>query len=237
MATETDRTGDFVLLNAFVDGELSPAERAAIAARLAADPDVAHAHVTLARLKACVADSADDTAAIDLPPRRRRIPRAAFVAAAAAIGCIAILAGADFARRGPARGPVLAPPTTVTFANLPSRPLLPHLELAGLSLAAVSVENAGAAATVVATYRGPHGCRLDLRAGPAGRDLGAAQGSSRHGWEVGEMRYELVAHGMPQWRFAIIAQAAEKQTRGDHLPQGLERRLREARASAPPCAG
>lgn len=60
MATDINREDDLVRLNAFVDGELSPADRAAVAARLARDAQFAHAHATLARLKACVHGGADD---------------------------------------------------------------------------------------------------------------------------------------------------------------------------------
>ena len=62
-------------------------------------------------------------------------------------------------------------------------------------------------------------------------------GSSRHRWTVDDIAYELVAHGMPDWRFALISEAAERQTRSGRLPRRMEQRLREARSSAPPCAG
>jgi len=242
MKAEPDGGRYLVLLNAFIDGELSAADRVAVAERFATDPDFARAHLTLARLKACVTAGVDGDAAVALPARRRRMPRLAIAAAAAAIACVAVLAGADLLRRKAPDGTESSPATLVGLTNLPAHALLPHLDLAGLSLAAISVEpdrtgQAGGGPSVVATYRGPHGCRLDLAAGPAGRDLPLAQGSSRHGWTVGEVRYELVAHGMPRWRFALIAEAAEKATRSGPLPQTLERRLREARASAPPCAG
>ena len=239
MKAEPDRGRDLVLLNAFIDGELSAADRVAVAERFATDADFARAHVTLARLKACVTAGPDDGADIALPARRRRIPWAALAAAAATIACVAVLAGADLLRRHPAGGAEPGTATLVVLATLPSRTLRPRLDLAGLSLVAISEQPSGASGTgpaVVATYRGPHGCRLDLAAGPAGRDLPRAEGSSRHGWTVGDVRYELVAHGMPRWRFALIAEAAENQTRSGPLPQALERRLREARASAPPCA-
>ena len=51
MDTEA-KNKDHLLLNALVDGELAPQERAEMAARLAADRDFARAHATLARLKA-----------------------------------------------------------------------------------------------------------------------------------------------------------------------------------------
>jgi hypothetical protein len=62
-------------------------------------------------------------------------------------------------------------------------------------------------------------------------------GSSRYRWTVGNLTYELVAHGMPVWRFNIIADASELQTRLNADHNRINRRLREARTGAPPCAG
>jgi hypothetical protein len=42
---------------------------------------------------------------------------------------------------------------------------------------------------------------------------------------------------MPGWRFAVIAEAAERETRDGRTPDAVGRRLREARALAPPCTG
>ncbi len=42
---------------------------------------------------------------------------------------------------------------------------------------------------------------------------------------------------MPAWRFAIIAEAAEQQTRIGSDPEPIDRRLRQANIGAPPCLG
>ena len=238
MASDSDRDDDLVRLNAFVDGELAPAERAAVAARLAGDAAFAHAHATLAHLKACVHDGADDQRAPPLPPRKSLARRPAFGWAAAAVavvaGVIAVTIGdrpADHSR------PTLAPAAPVSLASLPSRPVVPRLDMAGLTLVDITVTAAGNAPTVAASYLGPHGCRLDLRAGPAGRNAPVIAGTGRHRWVVDDTAYELVAHGMPDWRFALLSEAAERQTRGGRLPHRMEQRLREARSAAPPCAG
>jgi hypothetical protein len=42
---------------------------------------------------------------------------------------------------------------------------------------------------------------------------------------------------MPTWRFVIIAEAAEQQTRIGSDPARIDRRLREANIGAPPCLG
>ena len=58
MGTELNNK-DLLLLNALVDGELAPQDRAAIAARLAVDRDLARAYATLARLKASIGELAE----------------------------------------------------------------------------------------------------------------------------------------------------------------------------------
>ena len=42
---------------------------------------------------------------------------------------------------------------------------------------------------------------------------------------------------MPAWRFAIIAEASELQTRQNADQRGIIRRLRRAESGAPPCTG
>jgi hypothetical protein len=62
-------------------------------------------------------------------------------------------------------------------------------------------------------------------------------GTDRHTWTSGDLVYELVAHGMPKSRFAIIAGAAELQTRAGSDHDRVDRRLREANIAPPPCLG
>jgi hypothetical protein len=115
-----------------------------------------------------------------------------------------------------------------TSLNLP----ILHLpQLIGLAI------DPGAVPLITANYRGPHGCRLDLRAWPTGAKAVPLDGTSRRTWTAGGLTYELVAHGMPKWRFAIIAEAAEQQTQLAAAPERIDRRLREANRGAPPCVG
>ena len=127
-------------------------------------------------------------------------------------------------------------PTAITLASLPSGTTIPRLDTAGLKLIGVAIDPEKIP-VFVASYRGPHGCRLDLRAWPVGASAPASTGTSRHSWKAGDLVYELVAHGMPQWRFAIIAGAAEQQTRLGSDHDQIDRRLREANIGAPPCVG
>lgn len=229
---------DLLLLSALVDEELAPQERAAIAARLAADRDLARAYATLAKLKASIGEIAGEAPSISLPLRGRTIwgrigAAAASIAAIIAVGLVVtskLPLGGD-AAIAPAEGP-----TAITLASLPAGTTVPRLDTAGLKLIGLAIDP-GKVPVFTATYRGPHGCRLDLRAWPIGSNAPAVAGTSRHRWEAGDLVYELVAHGMPPWRFAIIAEGAEQQTRNGSDPDRIDRRLRQANNGAPPCVG
>jgi anti-sigma factor RsiW len=235
---DSERTRDLERLNALVDGELAPVERAELAARLAVDRELAAAYATLAQLKAAVAATAEDCPAIELRPPRRPTARGRLAALAAcaalAVGVGLFAAGDWFARDGAlatAEGP-----TAITLASLPAGTTIPRLDTAGLKLIGLAF-NPGSVPLFTASYRGPHGCRLDLRAWPVGAHAPAASGSSLRHWVVGDLVYELAAHGMPAWRFAIVADGAEQQTRVGADPDRVDRRLREANRGAPPCLG
>ncbi len=242
MAIDDTSHLDLIRLNAFVDGELTPTERAAVAAQIKAQPNIARAHATLARLKACIGESADATPApmIALPPRRRRglalgIGAGGLTVVALGLGAL-VITGAPRTDPKPVV-PVVGQEAVITLAALPATPIIPRLDLAGLTLEDVKVERIGDVRLLLASYRGPHGCLLDLRVHTTGTVVPISPGSSRHSWDVGPLAYELVAHGMPGWRFAIIADAAERETRDGGTADPVRRRLREARAAAPPCAG
>jgi hypothetical protein len=63
----------------------------------------------------------------------------------------------------------------------------------------------------------------------------APQSTYRRAWVEAASVYELLAFGMPLDRFAVVAEAAESQTRALAGPD--PHRLREARSNAPPCVG
>lgn len=235
----TERQNDeLTRLNAFVDGELLPVERAEIAARIASDRNFARAHAALARLKACVMEQADGSGAVAVRiPRRRPWGLVLGMGAAAALllmagGFLAI----DTWRQHDATAELPATERLVRRAALPAVPVIPDLNAGGLKLIGVDVRSAAPAPALVATYVGPRGCRLELRIHDAAADRGSAEGTSRRHWTVGSLSYELVAFGMPDIRFAIIAGAAERQTRLNADPAG-ELQLRQARIVAPPCLG
>jgi anti-sigma factor RsiW len=245
---------DIQRLNALIDGELTPAEQADVAGRLASDRHFARAHATLARLKAAVGELANETP-VPVLPRARRFartrhllmsatsaglhrygPMAAGIAVILAL-CGAVMLGTVLTAGRPSPGETASvDPIALTLASLPQGTRIPALDSAGLRLVDVAIAPAGQANAVVAQYRGPHGCRIDLRLHPF--DIPSTlSGTSLSTWRVDDIVYELAAHGMPAWRFALIADAAEQQTRHGGMPANAERRLREANAAPPPCAG
>ncbi len=230
----TDRKSDEILLNALVDGELSPAEHAAAAARLRTDKEFARAYATLARLKAFVAEIADEDEAprIELAapaPKRRRLVAAR--AAAAAILLVIVLLPLE--RRDPVQMTRSAPEKVVAVA-FAGEAVIPDLTAAGLKLARTVVSTSGGAQSLVATYLGPRGCRLELWVGNAASKSASPAGTERRSWQVGDLVYELIAFGMPASRFGKVAAFAEKATRATVPPDDAER-LIQARVKRPPC--
>jgi hypothetical protein len=232
MATEPNDS--LLTLTALVDGELPPSARAAAAARLASDPDFAHAHAVLARLKAQVADTGGETTDLVLPRARGSVWRPAALIGLAGLAALAVGWASWPTPEGATSEPLRIAATSVGF---PVRPVMPALEGAGLKLVDVAFDPAPNAPAVTATYRGPRGCRLELVARPASAAAIVQRGPGRYGWLVGDIAYQLVAFGMPEARFAIIASAAERATRGGLPPGPGDRPLREARVASAPCTG
>ena len=236
---DSGHTHNIERLNALLDGELSATERADIAARLATDRDLASAYATLARLKAATAEAVGECPAIVL--RRPWWPRVRRRVAAVAAGLALTIGGAVLvshewppAADTPTTG--ADGPTEIALASLPAGTTVPNLDSAGLKLVHLAFnQNSGPLFT--ATYRGPHGCRLDLMAWFVTENAPPMRGSGSYRWVVGTLAYELTAHGMPDWRFRVIADGAEQQTRLASSPGQIDRRLREASRDAPPCLG
>jgi len=231
---------DLMRLNAFVDGEASPAERAEIAARIASDRGFARQHALLLRLKAGVADYAADDAGSDIALAAPARGRPAWLGLGAGIAAAVLLLAGAYLGTHPFRpAPVAldhnALERLVLQAALPAAPVVPDLAAGGMTLSGVAVRETAPTPTLVASYTGPRGCRLELRIRRGGGET-AEEGTARHGWTVGALHYQLVAFGMPDIRFAIIAGAAERQSRLAADPDG-DRGLQEARSAAPPCAG
>jgi anti-sigma factor RsiW len=239
MAADPTPNHDLQRLNALIDGELPPAEHAALAARIAAGRDLAQAHATLARLKASIVEGAADGPAPSLPPLRAFSWKrsAGFAGAATAAAALMLAIIAEYGQRASESHLQSRPDAAIVLAALPALPVVPDLAVAGLQLVGTEVETVAGVSLLVAAYRGPRGCRLELRVHPSAATVPPTRGTSRRAWTVGELGYELVAFGMPAQRFAAVAGAAEAATRAGRMPDTGEGRLREARRGAPPCLG
>lgn len=230
MATDVNENDDLLRLHALVDGELAPDEQAALAGRLATDRDFARAYATLARLKACIAESAEAQPPVTLPaakPKRSRALGFGLAAAAAALVAAASVIELTLDRQPQ---PLAIDPISV--AALPLGPVIPDFRSAGLTLASVTADTTD---SVIAIYKGPRGCRIELRVRPQELELFPGTGTSHRTWTVDGLTYQLVAFGMPPSRFEAIASAAERMSRERQLPRGMDRLLREARSAATPC--
>jgi anti-sigma factor RsiW len=239
MAVDPTPQDDLRRLNALIDGELPPAEHAALAARIAGSRELAQAHATLARLKACVAEGLQETPAReDRPallakPRRSSGRAAAAVAAAALVAAIVIPLGWQALDDEPA----VRPEAAIILAALPAHPTIPDLTIGGLTLVGTEVETVAGISVLVAAYRGPRGCRLEMRVHSATHTIPPTAGTSRRTWTAGELRYELAAFGMPANRFAAVAEVAQAATRNGQPSEPMMMRIREARSAALPCVG
>jgi hypothetical protein len=236
---EADRLSDELLLNALVDGELSPADHAAAAARLANDREFAGAYATLTRLKAGIADYADDCEGaeieLDAPVSRRRYTAAAGVTAVLAAGIAAFVLAAVLMPSPELQNTAKSPVADVVSVAFAVDPVIPDLSPAGLQLARTVLSAAAGGQALVATYVGPRGCRLELWVSNASMSAKASGGTERRRWQVNGLIYELIAFGMPAARFEKVANAAEKATRATVLPDEADRQLIEARVSTTPC--
>lgn len=234
-----DRKSDEILLNALVDGELGPAGQAMAAARLRTDRDFARAYATLTKLKAVVAErgEAAGLAAADLPlietaqpaMSRRWLAYGAAACLALVFGATALLVLQPVAVETQGRNASTMPFVSVTFSG---DPIIPDLSSAGLQLSRTVVTASTGVQSLVATYLGPRGCKLELWVSNA--PVAVAGGTDRKRWQVGELVYELVAFGMPSSRFARVAGLAERETRATRPPEEAEP-LIQARAARPPC--
>ncbi|MGF1609901.1 MAG: anti-sigma factor family protein [Kiloniellales bacterium] len=255
------------LLNAYVDGELSAAERALIARASADDPEIAERIAQLSRLKAALHESVQDAAgrqSITLPHQPAGWPRRQVLAAALALAAFlggaallqiwqagggpAMLAQArslhDAWQRQEAEVPAVGDGAVLAALNeLGPAALLPDLSAAQLILNHVMLRHRAAGPALLhAGYSGTRGCRVSLFLTKAlagvPRDLTLYKdGIERtYAWRSGGLGYLLLASGMDDARFDLIARSVHSATL-EARPFGSETRaaLAESRAASTPC--
>lgn len=233
-------------LNAYVDGELDPQDRRAVAETLARDPVLAARVATLTRLKQGVKQ---EVKAAAVPPRRAPIARASLGWACAAALVVLVGAGWLALSSRPPAYPARAAFTAWGAAGSPANDVRPaggpngfplDLGAAGFRLVYLSPDDGSAGR--LAGYEGRHGCRLAIWSGPSRGQAGLeiAQGDSGPRvarWDSEGRRYVLLTETVPAERFALLAEAAALLTtpdRTDRLRLALDR---ATGLSARPCTG
>jgi anti-sigma factor RsiW len=225
---------DLEMLNAYVDGELSPDACALVEARIVSDVALAQQVDALRQMKRQVVAMGSEYVVIQAPRSRVRA-RPVTIAAAAAVLCLVFLGGwlGALAFNGRAKSPsgdkiaqVLAlhddwsarlldaAATAIDIRNFDA----PELGAAGLTLISLrsdAILNGKPA--VQAGYAGEHGCRLSLFRTAGSGDVQPLRvvndGDARSAtWADSSFRYALVARRLDGNRFAALADALQSMT-------------------------
>jgi anti-sigma factor RsiW len=236
------------LINAYVDGELAPAEAAAIASLAARDADIAARIATLTKLRAVAGGLVSAApAAGQAPPFA--FPRVAtarrFAALAAVLLAAAGLAAALWlvppALPEPGLSAAIArhrswldgrderggPAVTVDLAGARSRDL-PDLSIASLRLVRIDVERRrGRDGILFGGYLGPNGCRIGIwiAAAASARQTEPARmdrdGVAIRAWQHGGLRYAILGVGVDPARLDRVAALADALLRGGEASRQL----------------
>lgn len=231
-------------LGAYVDGELSPQERAIVAARLARDPDLAARVASLAQLKASIARG--DMESVSAPAgsqqrhptasRPRRVHVGLGVGAALVVAVLSalqfsptvpVLELTPLSKAASLHEAWLSDFKTPNTGALGALAAAPDLSAAKLKLVHVIGADQGArhSGTSFFGYMGPNGCRLGLWIGPKSSEGSSTPQAVRLGelagyvWQRKRREYAVVARGMDPRRLAsfaaIIAQIIDRNHRLD----------------------
>ncbi|WP_076442863.1 hypothetical protein [Bosea sp. TND4EK4] len=249
-------------LNAYVDGELAPADAAAVASAVAHDAGLAARVATLARLRAVVTVLPSQPApppSLPLRARQRKgIPRGAALAASLVLAAVLVAGAYPFIpwTAAPPDGLSLAvqaqrqwlasdsPATRLPIALTAGGDGLPDLGAASLRLAYLSLDPANTGGGgMLAGYIGPQGCRLGFWIGPqlasatpqpvrADRD-----GLKISTWAFDGKRYALLSRGMDSRRLDEVAEIVAGMPQPQNRPTDAQiARLRSLHAIGEPCS-
>jgi hypothetical protein len=250
------------LLNAYVDGELSPEDDARMAQAIARDPALAARVATLSRVKSALAGLADEPAGrIHLPGRQLS---KTMLAIAASVGLLVaflsgMLTGIPQFGEESNRWHREAASIHAEWASGPAMPDASEVD-ANLYLASIDRLNLTRAklrltylklyeadpeypAALHLGYTGRRGCQLTLWVTAAPRKLDTSLTEFREDkmrsfrWRQGKIAYALFATGMAENRFTMIAAKVHEATREMRgFDDETRLALREVSGKAPPCA-
>jgi anti-sigma factor RsiW len=248
-------------LNAYVDGELGPAEAAEVAAAIARDRELAARVASLTRLKAVASSlppQQDPPPVPRLRPPARRRNLLLPTAAALVLALLAAIAGwswlpgpqqpdrwlaqAAAAHQAWIDGETPSGAPAEALAALASGNLVHVPDLSDAHLALVQLSAQPEAGSVFLGYRGIHGCQVGLWIGSAPPDLGpqplavASGDIAGYAWRLGETGYALLSHGMDPDRLKLLAETvATIISRDDALDQDIRAALHNSTVIGAPC--
>ncbi|HEV7327899.1 MAG TPA: hypothetical protein VGN91_22770 [Bosea sp. (in: a-proteobacteria)] len=209
---------DWEKLNAFADGELAPAEQRALAERLATSPETAETLRGIVRLKQELqALPAGDAPPLPALPASARLRWRQVAAIAAALVIATAVAFTPILLRPDASDAFLSASMAAheQFASAPAQPAAMVAPAAALpvanELARLGLQPVWQTGAVTGEIRigfvGARGCRLSLHVSshdePAPVPVRAD--AALTGWNAGGNGYLVIATGMPQARFEMIA--------------------------------
>lgn len=250
---------DLEMLNAYVDGELSPDAHRLMRDRLATDPALARRLEQLTRLKKQVQSLGSEIAVVQLPSPAARISRVGMAVAAAAFclifagGWLGALAFSNLQTRTAASSEIAQAlvlhddwSAKVMNSSLPATRIddfqAPELTRADLTLVSLrsDVDISGMRA-IQASYQGPHGCRLSLFRIPqtsSDQDLriiddGNVQSAA---WADKSFLYIAVARRLNVTRFAVLADAMQAMT-ANPVNSTVPDRMAALEGAHQPCTG
>ncbi len=241
---------DWVLLNAYADGELDAAEEAALCQRLGREPLLAEELAKIQGVKASLARLRPvATASVDPPIRKPKSPLWALAAAVTLLVAVGFSAY-SLLTTGPGASRVAQKPDAAeqsetgqqsAAVSLESGTRMggltaPDLSASSLKLIEMAVQAEAAGERVSMTYRGPNGCRVLLVARPKAAPPLAESAALQARWATPRAAFTLTANGMDRQRFAAIADYAEAQVRAAEEQEALRIALIDSTASAAPCA-
>ncbi len=251
-------------LNAYVDGEVSAEDQAAVADAVAADRELAGHVAALSRLKAAARDTLEPYGGPALE-RLPQTPRRTFwVPVAASIAGLVVLAGlalgylqlrddptnwvAAYAgiytsvleeEQRASASPPSAGAILVGLARLGPDAFVPDLASARLRILQTEIDDAG---TLSVLYGGERGCRLGLWITPAPQGMktaleGTPAGPYRaYSWRVGALAYVMLSQIDPA-RLRVIAETAHRVTTERRaINEAMAAALAESRRKSTPCA-
>jgi len=235
MSDAMDR--DWDLMNAYCDGEETPAQRTEIESRLQREPELQKMLEEIRMVSGALAALKPDQPTVNAPANTNWRP----LALCASIAVVLILAGTFLFRPAGQKTPmewhqsflieVYEINSLPTQASYNDHAGIPDLELANLYL----VERQQLPEKqVVAHYSGRNNCRLTILSGPLGLEGASPEGAWVSHWSTASRVYTIIATGMDQRRFDAVADFVRQITRSSAQPSNVLA-VKMASDNAAPC--